>query len=88
MQKVEDEAWNEPIISSFSLSQHVLASTFYNEVIYDEDLSHTVHVVATLFDSNASSFNEEENIEEQSFCVSLEDTDEEKESDKWIFYCY
>ena len=31
-----------------------------------------------LFHSNASSFNEEANMEEQSFYVSLEDTDDEK----------
>ena len=60
------------------LSQDVLATTFSNEFIYDEEVSHTVHVVATLFDSNASSFNKEGNIEEQSFSVSLEDTDDEK----------
>ena len=85
MQEVEDEAWSETIISSCSLSQDFLASTFSNEVDHDEEVSHTVHVVATLFDSNASSFNQEANIEEPSFYVSLEgdfsscDTNDEKE---------
>ena len=74
-----NEAWSESIISCCSLSQDLLASTFSNEVIYDEEVSHTFHVAATLFHSNASSLNEEENIEEQSFSVSLEDTDDEKE---------
>ena len=66
------------------LSQGVLASTFFDEFIYDEEVSHIVHVVATLFDSNASSFNQEANIEEPSFSVSLEgdssscDTNDEK----------
>ena len=72
MQEVEDEAWSEPNISSCSLSQDVLAYTFYDEVTYNEEVSHTVHVVATLFDSNASLFNQEANIEEPSFFVSLE----------------
>ena len=36
VQEVEDEAWREPIISSCALSQDVLASTFFDEVIYDE----------------------------------------------------
>ena len=49
-----------------------MASTFSDEFIYDEEVSHTFHVVATLFDLNASSFNEEANIEEPSFFVSLE----------------
>ena len=61
LQEIEDEAWSEPIISSCALSQDVFASTF----------SDTVHVAATLFDSNASSFNEEANIEEPSFSMSL-----------------
>ena len=47
------------------LSYHVALHT----IIYDEEVSHTVHVTATLFDSNASSFNEEENIEEPFFFV-------------------
>ena len=64
MQEVEDEAWSEPNISSCSHSQYFLASTFSDEVIYDEEFSHTVHVASTLFDSNTSSFNEEANIEE------------------------
>ena len=67
-----------------SLSQDLLASTFSDEVDHDEEVSHTVHVAATLLDSNASSFNEEANIEEPSFSVSLEgdfyscDTNDEK----------
>ena len=63
VQEVEDEAWSEPTISSCDLSQDVLASTFSDEFIYDEEVSHTVHVVVILFDLNASSFNEEANIE-------------------------
>ena len=38
----------------------------------NEQVSLTVHVFATLSDSNASSFNQEANIEEPSFSVSLE----------------
>ena len=65
LREIEDEAWSEPNISSCSLSQDFLASTFSDEV------SHTVHVVSSLFDSNASSFNQEEIIEEPLFfCVS------------------
>ena len=62
-----------------------MASTFSDEVDHDEEFSHTVHVTATLFHSNASSFNEEANIEDPSFSVSLEgefyscDTIDEKE---------
>ena len=84
LDKAFDEAWSEPSISSFSLSQYFLASTFSDEFIYDVEVSHTVHIVATLFDSNVSSFNQEENIEEPSFFVSLEgdssscDTNDEK----------
>ena len=55
-----------------SLSQYLLASTFSNEFIYDEEFSHTFHVSTTLFDSNAYSFNQEANIEEPCFSVSLE----------------
>ena len=66
LQEIEDEAWSEPSISSSSLSQDFLASTLSDE------FSHTVHGVASLFHSNASSFNEEANIEEPSFSVSLE----------------
>ena len=62
-----------------SLSQYLLASKFPNEVDHDKEVSRTIHVVASLFDSSASSFNEEANIEEQYFYVSLEDTDDEKE---------
>ena len=78
LQEIEDEAWSEPSISSCYLSQDFLASIFFDEVDHDEEVSHTVHVVSALFHSNASSFNEEANIEEQSFSVSLEDTDDEK----------
>ena len=67
LQEIEDEAWSEPNISSCSLSQYFLAFTFS-----DEEVSHTVHVAAVLFDSNASSFNQEANIEEPYFSVSLE----------------
>ena len=85
VQEVEDEAWSEPSISSCSLSQDLLASKLFDEVGHDEEFSHTVHVSTTLFHSNASSFNEEANIEEPSFSVSLEgdfyfcDTNDEKE---------
>ena len=85
LQEIEDEAWSEPSISSCSLSQDFLASTFSDEFDHDEEVSHTVHVVAALFDSNASSFNQEENIKEPSFPVSIEgdfsscDTIDEKE---------
>ena len=58
--------------SMISLSQDVLASTVSDEVDHEEETSHTVPVATTLFDLNASSFNQEENIEEPSFCVSLE----------------
>ena len=62
-----------------------MASTLSDEVDDDEEFSHAVHVVASLFDLNASSFNQEANIEEPSFSVSLEgdfyscDTIDEKE---------
>ena len=85
LQEIEYEAWSEPSISSYSLSQDLLASTFSDEVDHDEEVSHTIHVAATLFDSNASSFNQEANIEEPYFSVSLEgdfsccDTIDEKE---------
>ena len=46
--EVEDEAWSEPIISYFSLSQYFLAYTFSDEVYHDEEVSHIVHVAATL----------------------------------------
>ena len=72
MLEIEDEAWSEPSISFCYLSQDLLASTFSYEVDQDEEVSHTVKVVATFIDSNASSFNEEANIEEPSFSVSLE----------------
>ena len=62
-----------------------MASTFSDEFDHDEEVFHTVHVVATLFDLNASSFNQEANIEEPSFSMSPEgdfsscDTIDEKE---------
>ena len=49
-----------------SLSQDVSASTFSYEVDHDEE------VATILFDLNASSFNQEANIQEPSFFVSLE----------------
>ena len=72
MQEVQDEAWSKPNISSCALSQDVLASTVFDEVVHDEEVTHTVHVATILFDSNASSFYQEANIEEPSFSVSLE----------------
>ena len=36
LQEIEDEAWNEPSISSCSLSQYLLASTLSDEVDHDE----------------------------------------------------
>ena len=45
VQEIEDEAWRKPNISSCSLSQDFLASTFYDEFDHDEEFSHTVHVV-------------------------------------------
>ena len=36
LQEIEDEAWSEPNISSCSLSQYFLASTFSDEVDHDE----------------------------------------------------
>ena len=36
VQEVEDEAWSEPSISSCSLSQDFLASTFSDEFDHDE----------------------------------------------------
>ena len=54
------------------LSQYVSASTISDEVDHEEEVSHTVPVTTTLFDSNPSSFNQEANIEEPYFYVSLE----------------
>ena len=71
LQEIEDEAWREPNISSCSLSQYFLAFTLSDEVDNDEEFSHTVHIASTLLDSNASSFNEEANIEKPYFSVSL-----------------
>ena len=71
LQEIEDKAWSEPSISSRSLSQYLFSSKLYGEFDHDEEVSHTVYVDSTLFDSNASFFNHEENIEETSFfCVS------------------
>ena len=36
LQEIEDEAWSEPNISSCSLSQYFLASTFSDEVDHDK----------------------------------------------------
>ena len=36
LREIEDEAWSEPSISSCSLSQDLLASTFFDEVYNDE----------------------------------------------------
>ena len=71
MQEIEDEAWSEPSISSCSLSQDFLASTFSNEFDHEKQFSHIFHAASTLIDSNASSFNEEANIEEPSFLCLL-----------------
>ena len=85
LQEIEDEAWSELSISYCSLSQDLLASKLFDEVDHDEYVSHSVHVAAPLIDSNSSSFNEEANIEEPSFSMSLEgdfyscDTIDEKE---------
>ena len=57
--------------SMISLSQYVSASTVYDEVDHEEEVSHIVPVATTLFDLKASSFNQEANIEEPSFFVSL-----------------
>ena len=48
--------------SMISLSQDVSASTVSNEVDHEEEFSHTVLVSTALFDSNASSFNQQEII--------------------------
>ena len=50
-----------------SLSQDLSSSTVSDEVDHEEEVSHIVPVATTLFDSNASSFNQEANIEEPSF---------------------
>ena len=60
------------ISSMNALSRYVLASAISDEVDHDEEVSHTIFSVATLFDSNTSFFNQEENIEEQYFSLSLE----------------
>ena len=56
--------------SMISLSQDVSTSTVSDEVDHEEKVSHIVPTATTLFDSNASSFNQEENIEAIFFCVS------------------
>ena len=71
MQEVEDEAWSEPNISSCSLSQDILASTFSDEVIHDEEVSHTVPIAATLFDPNSSFFNQEQILKSHLFLYLL-----------------
>ena len=43
--------------SMISLSQDVSASIVSDEVDHEEEVSHTIVVATTLFDSNASSFN-------------------------------
>ena len=58
--------------SMISLSQDFLASTVSYEVDHEEEVSHTVLIATTLFDSNASFFNQEANIEEPYFSASLE----------------
>ena len=55
-----------------SLSQDVSASIVSNEFDHEEEVSHIVPIATTLLDSNASSFNQEANIEEPSFSMSLE----------------
>ena len=46
--------------------------TISDEVDHEEEVSNIVPVATPLFDSNSSSFNQEANIEEPSFYVSLE----------------
>ena len=53
--------------SMIYLSQYVSASTVSDKDDHEEEVSHTILVATTLFDSNASSFNQEANIEEPSF---------------------
>ena len=72
VQEEEDEAWSKPNISSCALSQYVSASTFSDEVVHNEEFTHKVLVATILFDSNASSFYQEANIEQPYFSVSLE----------------
>ena len=57
--------------SMISLSQYVSASIVSDEVDHEEEFSHIVLVATTLLDSNASSFNQEANIEEPYFSASL-----------------
>ena len=52
------------------LSQYFLTSTIFDEVDHEEEVSNIVLIATTLFDSNASSFNQEANIEEPFFYVS------------------
>ena len=58
-----------------------MASTVFDEVDHEEEVSHIVPVATTLFDSNASFFNQEANIEEPSFSGSLEVEDLDSSSD-------
>ena len=63
--------------SAFSSSmitrpQYVSTSIVSNEVVHEEEVSHIVLVGVILFDSNSSSFNQEENIEHPYFSISLE----------------
>ena len=53
------------------LSQDLLASTFSNKFYHDEEVSHTIHVAATLFDSNDSSFNQEAILKSHLFLCLL-----------------
>ena len=54
-----------------ALSQYVLASTVFDEFDHEEEVSHTTIVATTLLDSDASSFNQEANIEEPCFLCLL-----------------
>ena len=58
--------------SIISLSQYVSDSIVFDEVDHEEEVSHIVLVATTLFDPDASSFNQEANIEEPYFSMSLE----------------
>ena len=58
--------------SIICISQDVSVSIVSDEVDHEEEVSHTFLVATTLFDSNASSFNQEANIEEPSFSMPLE----------------
>ena len=64
----------------YFLSQDVSSSTVFDEVIHNEEATHTIHVATILFYSNASSFYQEANIEEPSFFLSLEVEDPDSSS--------